>query len=468
MDKEQIPPLWQHQSEALARARLVDNFALFFEMGCGKTRVICELLQEKLENTLILCPPVVIEQWKNEIERYTNIEPWRVITMAGSSSKKMKEFKSMAPSKGAYILITNFETLINKGILKAFEGFTKTLVIDESTRIKNHKAARTKACIRLADLANKRYILSGSPVTGSQLDIFSQFRVLDQGRTFGKSYLIFLGEYFHNKNAAFKNTNWYFPDWQPKPGCSELIGKKIAPISMRVTKEEAMDLPELVKKEIFVELSRKEREIYESMRLNLIAFLNDKTCVAKMALTKTIRLQQIVSGFIALDDGSEKSFADFCKLKALEDLLEDLAPTNKVIIWCIYKRNYKDIGDLCVRLKLPFAELHGGTVNKEEEVRRFMEDDSCRVMIGSPQAGGLGVNLTIASHSIYYSRGFSLEADVQSEARNHRGGSLEMGHQKITRFDLIAKDSIDELVMIALKNKLTTAESILSLLKANL
>ena len=90
---------------------------------------------------------------------------------------------------------------------------------------------------------------------------------------------------------------------------------------------------------------------------------------------------------------------------------------------------------------------------------RFRKDDSCRVMIANQGAGGAGINLVEASYSIYYSKGFSLEHDLQSEARNHRGGS-EI-HDKITRIDLVCPNTIDESINEALSNKQHVADRIL-------
>jgi len=469
MEKEELPALWEHQRAAVLRARHFNNFALFCDPGTGKTRATIEILKEKytsgLLNTLILTPKVVIEQWKREFERYSDINPNYIFLMTGTGSKKSNVLKDIISHRErGSIVITNYETLLNKTIFAFLENWIKVLVCDESSRLKNISAQRTKLAIKLGDNSIYRYILSGTPILGSQLDIFSQFRVLDKGKTFGKNYHAFRAFYFYDKNAAWKGSHNYFPDWQPKTNCNTSISEKIAPLSIRVKKEDAIDLPELVKEEIFVEFSIAQRKHYEEMKNNLITYLNDKACVAKMALTKTLRLQQMVSGFIGLEDGTEKSFKDFSKLTALKDLLEDIAPHHKVIVWCIYKKNYEDIKNICAELGLGVSELHGGISDKDAEVRRFQSDSACNVMVSNPNSGGIGISLTQASYSIFYSRGFSLEADIQAEARNYRGGSIDL-HKKVTRIDLLVKNSIDELILFAIKQKLATSDDILNLLR---
>lgn len=480
MPESKISPLWDHQKQAIGAAKDLPNYALFHEPGCGKSRSVLSILLAKFEkdlnysqtkkfyNTLILAPIVILEQWKREWEKYSDINPNYILVLTGTGQKKnraVSEARNYINLGQSRIIISNYEALYNHGLYDFFLSFAQVLVCDESSRLKCPKAKRTKLVTAISDQCRHRYLLSGTPVLNSQLDIFSQFRILDGGVTFGKNFFAFRAKYFHDKNAGWKGGQNYFPDWRPKESANAEIRELIRPISSRVTKEECMDLPPLVREEIFVELTPPQRKTYNEMKETLITFLNDKACVAQMALTKCIRLQQMVSGFMKFDDGSERSFQDFAKLTALKDLLEDIAPYHKVIIWCIYKRNYEDIRKVCAELGLGYAELHGEVLDKDEQVQRFQTDITTRVMIANPAAGGLGVNLTSASYSIFYSRSFSLEADLQSESRNHRGGSKEAGHSKITRIDLIAKDTIDNDITFALKNKLATASEILDLLR---
>lgn len=472
-----LSPLWEHQKQAIERAKNLPHFALFFEPGAGKTRTTIEILLHKYEvdlsysktgkihNTMIICPKVIVEQWKREWEKFSNINPKQIICATGTSSLKTIKIREAQALQNGFIFITNFESLIHNGIFTFMKNNVKALVIDESSRVKDIKAQRTKRSIELADQASFRYILSGTPVLNSQLDIFSQFRILDRGETFGKNFFTFRARYFKDKNAAWKGSQRYFPDFVPKSSTNAEIRELIRPLSMVVKKEECMDLPPLIKQEVFVELSHSERKHYEQMKNSLITFLNDKACVAQMALTKCIRLQQLVSGFLKFDDDSEGDLPNFEKLSVLKELLTDITPSNKVIVWAIYKRNYKDIRKICAELKLGFAELSGEINDKDSEVQRFMFDSTTRVMIANPMSASLGLNLTSASYSIFYSRSFSLEHSIQAEARNHRGGSKEAGHKCVTRIDLIAKNTIDEVIMIALKQKLSTANEILDLLR---
>ena len=128
-------------------------------------------------------------------------------------------------------------------------------------------------------------------------------------------------------------------------------------------------------------------------------------------------------------------------------------------MWATFRENYRMIEEVCERLKIKYVDITGDTKDKEGNMKRFREDPDIGVCYANQGAGGVGVNLVEAGYSIYYSKGFKLEDDLQSEARNYRGGS-EI-HQSITRIDLVTPLTIDELVSEALANKLQVSENIL-------
>lgn len=468
---------WKHQAEATERAKSLEHFALFFQPGCGKTLAAGAMLRDKYEgsgkllNTLILAPLVVLEQWKRELHRIPEIPRGLINVLSGAGYDKLRIFNQAVNATKqmptGFIAITNYESLYNSNLLKHFLTWTEVLVCDESSKLKDKSAKRTKACVKIAENAKYRYILSGTPVLNSQLDIFSQFLVLDKGETFGRNFYIFRSNYFYDKNASWKSNHNYFPDWQPKPDCSERISQKIAAVSMHVKKEDAIDLPPLVKKEIFVEMGKEQKKAYYEMRDLFLTIVQDRTCVADMVLTKLLRLQQIVSGFIKFDDETEREFPEVPRLDALSELLEEIAPVEKVIVWACFKKNYLQIAKLCKKLNLPFTWLIGDVTDKDANVQLFQNDPTCRVMIANQQAGGIGVNLTAAGTAIFYSKNFSLEADVQAEARCHRGGSIDL-HDKITRIDLISENTIDSVINAAISQKVRTSDEILSLIRKRL
>ncbi len=215
-------------------------------------------------------------------------------------------------------------------------------------------------------------------------------------------------------------------------------------------------------------MSGEQRKAYKDMFNDYLAYVNTlensenpPAIVASMAAVKALRLQQIVSGFANLDNKTVHRFKDCPRLDSLGEMLDDLCPQGKIIVWACFKENYKMIAELCQKKGIAYREIHGDINDREKQsnMNDFRGDETVRVMIANQSAGGVGINLVEARYSVYYSKSFKLEDDLQSEKRNHRQGSQM--HDKITRYDLCCPGTIDELVNDALSAKLSVSDRIL-------
>jgi hypothetical protein len=336
------------------------------------------------------------------------------------------------------------------------------VLVHNSQRCKEIKAKRTKLAIELADTARHKFILTGTPILNTPMDIWAQFRILDGGETFDRNFYAFRARYFYDKNANMP-AHIRFPAWEPLPGLDKVFHEKIYAKASRVLKKDCLDLPPIVRQRLDVELSDEQRRLYDTMKKDFIAFLDDKACVARTALTKGLRLQQLVSGIFSDEDGGEHALKSNPRLNALSDCLESIHTEHKSIVWVSFRRSYDECLSVCRDLGVNAVTLVGGMTDKarQEAIDSFQNDPSVRVMIANPAAGGVGVTLTAASYMIYYSRDFSLENDLQSEARCHRGGSE--AHEKITRIDIVAPGTIDEVILEALERKENLATKILAI-----
>jgi SNF2 family DNA or RNA helicase len=461
--------LWKHQRDGVHQALKQRDFALFYEMGCGKSATTINILRQhyasnnRIMRTLILGPIVIMENWRREFMAHSNVGPY-VQILKGSEKARIKTFNFYKDTKPAPIFITNYEALNMKELLQELLNWRpEILVCDESQRLKNPTAKRSKYAAMLSDVTKHNYILSGTPILNSAMDIFAQYRVLDRGETFGRNFRLFQAKYFYDENAGMPPQK-HFPKWSTREGVLEEFNRLIYNKAMRVTKDECLDLPPLVRTIIPVELGAEQRRVYEEMKKEFIAYLNTgEAVVAQVAITKALRLQQIVSGYVKTEEGEEVQLKENPRLDALQDILEDRAAAEKIIIWACFHENYEQLAGVCRKLGLDFVELHGGVPSKmrQHHIDRFQTDPACRIMIANAGAGGVGINLTAASSMIFYSRTFSLEHDLQAEARNHRGGS-EI-HKKITRIDLLAEGTIDQLVLEALQSKMDLSSKIIDL-----
>lgn len=479
--------LWQHQRDAVQFALQVDNFGLFHEMGTGKTGTLINILRRRfaekgvMRKTLILAPLITLENWKQEFAKFSKIDQAFITVLKGTGRQRLAQLKREItdPAVGTLcrnrIIITNFETMQMKDIHSVLKSWTpEILVCDEAHRLRNYKSKRARAVLDLADRARHVYMLTGSPVLNDAQDVFMQYRILDKGKTFGDNFFAFRGKYFVDKNQAWSSKPGHFPDFEIRETAHREIHEKMYKYpdgkrkAHRMLKSECLDLPPLVKQVIKVELSPDQKKMYKEMKdefITFVATLKDqgtpRAVVANLAITKALRLQQIVTGFAKAEDGNTYEIVGNPRLEALSDLLEDLTPNGKVIVWGCFKQNYLQVAEVCKKLGLEYRELHGdiSIAQKNTNMEEFRKDPRVRVMIANQAAAGVGVNLVEAPYSVYYSRNFSLEQDMQSEARNYRGGS-EM-HGKVTRYDIVASGTIDELVAETLARKQSISDCVL-------
>jgi len=475
-----VTPPWDHQVKIVDMSEHMPDRALLWEMGTGKTKGCIDILRKKytsegrLMKTLILAPLIALNNWKKEFKMHSHIDQKKIIILNQSGGKRCKVFKDHTFDEKTMgfdtpgIFLTNYEAMQMDELVEMILAWEPDiLVCDEVHRCKNHKSKRAKKVIRIADVCRHKYILTGTLVTRHAMDIYNQYRILDGGKTFGKNFYAFQRTWFEDENAGWSGRPGYFPKFVPRAETYSEFNTKIYTKAMRVVKEECLDLPPLVKKTVEVELSPEQKRLYKDMRDEYLTFIEDKltkeprAVVAQLAITKALRLQQIVSGFVRDENKKDHVIDKNPRIETLSDLLEQLCEGNKVIVWAIFKQNYKQIRAVCEKLGIEYAQLHGDIPSKKrkDEEERFKQDPNCKVMIANQRAAGIAINLVEASYAIYYSRDFSLENDLQSEARNHRGGS-EI-HDKVTRIDLVSPGTIDGLIIESLNQKQQISDRIL-------
>lgn len=461
------------------------GYAFFFPPGTGKTATTINLIRRiilhegRFPRILILGPPVVVPNWRDEILKFSKIESKRIVLLnRDTGEKNVKLFESTAfdhmKRKRQAVYVTNYEKLVTSDklydLIRQWEP--EIIVLDESQRLKNYKASRTKCVEELCNPSTPKkgvrparpivIPLSGTPILNNLLDIFPQFLCMDGGESFGDNFFAFRARYFIAKNLRL-NSQRTFLKWLPRKNAHRDIAEIVAKKSMSVDFKECIDLPPLIKKEVLLEMGVEQARHYNEMKRQLVTYLNSSACIAQLAIVKALRLMQIASGFIKLDDGQIVVFKDNPKLKYLEEALADIAPNRKVIIWSVFKENYGMIREICSKLKLKMVEIHGECTptEKREAEKAFQSDVGTRVLSGHPASGGIGINLTAGSYTFYYSSNFSKENRDQSAARDYRKGSER--HDSVTHVDLLMRGTIE----IDILKKLAEKDAIsLSILKA--
>ena len=459
---------YEHQLKALEMSWNKETFAYFMEMGTGKTKVLIDNMamlydKGKIDGALIIAPKGVIGTWHNqELPAHlpTHIENVTVLWQANITKSQSRKLGNLFKTgEELHILIMNIEAFsTQKGVNFAgkFMLSHKTLmVIDESTTIKNPKAKRTKNILQLADRAQYRRILTGSPVTKNPLDLFTQCYFLDPYHLDHQSYYSFRTRYAIMKTAHISGRSI-----QLVAGFKHLaeLSEKLKPFSYRVLKEDCLDLPDKIYMKRVISLTDEQQKVYKQMKEEALAILNEKTVTTVNALTQLMRLQQITCGHFVADDGTTQKIKSN-RLNELMDILDEVE--GKAIIWAHWQADIKNIIEEIKKVHGPCSvvDYYGLTPQDQRDKHReaFQNDSKVRYLVGTPQTGGYGITLTAANTVIYYSNGYDLEKRLQSEDRAHRIGQ----HKPVTYVDIIAEKTVDEKIVKALKDKINIASQIL-------
>tara|TARA_R100001591_G_scaffold15684_1_gene22073 strand:- start:871 stop:2343 length:1473 start_codon:yes stop_codon:yes gene_type:complete len=448
---------YEHQRKALAESADRTTYALFMEMGTGKTKTTIDniaylYLKKRIDSALIVAPKSVYTVWKNEIETHLpdsierKVYAWKV--------DKPKQLQPFIVKKGPLkFFLINVEALSTKKGLDICNKYllnqpNNIVVIDESTTIKNPKAKRTKNILALRWRAKMRRILTGSPVTKSPLDLYTQCAFLDPALLGFKSYYAFRNRYctFDEVYIA-RGEAIMVPD-----GYTNLdeLEQKLKQFSIRLTKDECLDIPDKIYQKREIMITGDQKRVYERLRIEALAKFENETISVHNQLTELLRLHQVANGYCKSDDGEILQFNNE-KLKALLEILEET--DQKVIIWATYVHN---INEIIASLNDKYGSetvvsIFGETSQSDRmlAVDRFQNDDKCRFFVGNPTTGGYGLTLTAAKYVIYYSNNYNLEVRKQSEDRAHRIGQTK----NVVYIDIMAKDTIDEKIVQALKRK---------------
>lgn len=467
--------LYPHQLEIIEKAETIPQLALLWDVGSGKTGATINIIRnhfnknKRIMRTLILTPQVTLENWKDEILKFSNIKEDYIHIIGHSGKKRIKLLQTHTESNAPNIILINYEALLNTVIYDQLLLWSAEIIVaDEMHLIKSPKSKRAKNAVKIADALRKQggfvYGLTGTAILNSIEDIFMQYRFLDGGERFGSNEFIFRRTYMEPEQKHWIAGREVITKWRPIKSMLPLINDKIYSIATRVTKEEALPfLPPLVKMVRKIEMGKEQARLYKEMHEDFITFLKptdlESAVTAQAAIVKSLRLMQIASGFVTSETGEEVEIKDSQKIKDLEELIESILP-NKMIIWYKWRFNKKQIARLLDKKKIKHVEINGDVTGEDKAVaiKDFREQEDIKVMLCN-RACGIGFNLVEAAYSIVFSKDHNLGHDKQSEGRNHRKGS-EM-HDKVVRIDLISKGTIDELVHKVVINKQELSDYIL-------
>jgi len=482
---------YDHQRLVFDRSRDEIDFALLMEMGTGKTKVIIDnaawLWAKGLLNfLLVVAPNEVHRNWVLR-EVPVHLPDWcphrDMVWSSDMKAADRRAYERLWDPKftGLRILAVNVEAYgvqerfwrtkrggvakFGSEVQKILNSFKTMFVVDESSKIKTPGARRTKRLWALGKRADYRRIMTGTPVTNSPLDLYAQFRFL------GVHHLGYQNFYTFKHHFAEWQTerNWKSDkDYEVCTGFINLdeLTTLMDAVSYRVTKKECLDLPEKTYVRRLIAMPDDQRRKYHKLRKDSILELqNSEQVTVANVLTRMLRLQQILGGWLPDLDNPGTTVPIFenpksnPRIKAILDIANETS--SKIIIWARFRSEIQAI----VKVlndddSVGTAVAYYGDVSAADRniaIDTFQDEKSdVRFFVAQQHSGGYGLTLTAASYVIYYSNDFSLEARLQSEDRCHRIGQTN----PVTYIDLEVLDTIDSRIITALQAKKKLADTI--------
>jgi len=423
--------------------------AILLSMGLGKTVItltaLLDLLFDSFEvhKVLVICPLRVGIVWVDEIKKWSHLQFLQCSVAIGSETERKAALKAKAD---IYIINReNVQWLIEDSGLP----FDYDMVVaDELSSFKNHQSQRFRSLMKVRPKVRRIVGLTGTPTGNGLMDLWAEFRLLDMGKRLGR----FIGQYRAAYFLPDKRNGQVIFSYKPLPYAEEEIYRKIADITISMKSTDHIQMPELVTAEYPVRLSDKERERYDELRQDLVLRLSGDEVTAANAAALSGKLCQIANGAVYGNDGEVHLIHDR-KLDALEDLIE--GANGKPLLIAYWFRHDLD------RIQKRFNVIK---LDSADSIKRWNNGEIPAAVL-HPASAGHGLNLQAGGSTlVWFGLTWSLELYQQTNARLCRQGQKDT----VVIHHIIAKGTIDEQVMAALKRKDKTQAALIEAVKANL
>lgn len=441
-----------HDYQTFATEFIIEHpiSAVLLEMGLGKSVITLTAIKELLYNSfdvskvLVIAPlRVARDTWPAEIEKWEHLNGLTYSVVIGTEKER-----TAALSKKADIYLINRENvdwLINKsGVPFDFD----MVVIDELSSFKSASAKRFKSLLKVRPKIKRIVGLTGTPSSNGLMDLWAEFRILDMGERLGR----YISAYRMNYFVPDKRNQQMIFSYKPKAGAEEAIYKRISDITISMKSADFLEMPECVINEVKVKLSEKEWSVYDELRQEMVVSLGEEEIDAANAATLSGKLLQMANGAI-YNENKEVVHIHDRKLDALEDLIEG-ANGKPVLVAYWYNHDLE-------RIKKRFD------VREIKSSKDISDWNSGRIPIAviHPASAGHGLNLQSGGSTlIWFGLTWSLELYQQINARLWRQGQKST----VVIHHIIAKDTIDEDVMKALRLKEKTQADLINAVKAQI
>lgn len=425
--------------------------ALLLDMGLGKTSItltaINDLLFDRFEihKVLVVAPlRVARDTWSAEIEKWEHLKNLQYSVVVGTAQERISAL--CIPADIYIINRENIQWLVEEsGLPFDFD----MAVIDELSSFKNHQSKRFRAFMKVRPKLKRIVGLTGTPAGNGLMDLFAEFKLLDMGERLGRLIGLYRNTYFQPD----KRNGMVIYSYRPLPNAEQQIYDKISDITISMKAADHLKMPELISSEYTVQLSEKEREKYDSLKKDLVLSEDNEEVTAANAASLSNKLSQMANGAVYSDDESVIQIHDR-KLDALEDIIESMNGKPLLVAYW-FKHDLERI-----RKRFDVREI------KSSEDISDWNSGIIPVALIHPASAGQGLNLQDGGSTlVWFGLTWSLELYQQTNARLWRQGQTA---DTVVIQHIIAKGTIDEQIMKALKTKDTTQAALIAAVKADL
>lgn len=395
---------------------------------------------------LIVAPLSILGVWETEFAQFAAFD-YALAVLTGDSAKKADTLRHMTGT-ALQVAVVNYESAWRMEQALAAWG-PDLIVCDEGHKIKTHNISASKAMHRLGAKAGYRLLLTGTLITNKAIDVFSPYKFLNP-TIFGTSFYAFRSRYFDM--VGYGNHTPVL-----KKSMEAELSARLHSIAYRAAKADCLDLPETTDVVRQVELEPAAQKIYRSLVKESFAELASGEVTAPNVLTRLLRLSQLTGGFLGNDENAAVQQISSAKLSAMEDILDSAVAEGQKLV--IIARFLPEIRAICKELDgrgLRYACITGEVQDRAAQVALFQNAPDVPVFVGQIATAGLGLTLTAASTMVFYSLDYSMSNYEQAKARIHRVGQ----RNPCTYIHLIAKGTVDEKVLTALRNKADLAKAL--------
>lgn len=423
--------------------------ALLLDMGLGKTSItltaINDLLFDSFEvhKVLVVAPlRVARDTWSAEIEKWKHLKNLRYSVVVGTAQERISALST--PADIYIINRENIQWLVEEsGLPFDFD----MAIIDELSSFKNHQSKRFRAFMKSRPKLKRIVGLTGTPAGNGLMDLFAEFKLLDMGERLGR----LIGQYRNTYFQPDKRNGMVIYSYKPLPNAERQIYDKISDITISMKAADHLKMPKLISAEYTVRISEKEKEKYDRLKKELILSTEDNEVTAANAASLSNKLSQMANGAVYSDDESVIQIHDR-KLDALEDIIESMNGKPLLVAYW-FKHDLERI-----RKRFEIREI------KSSEDISDWNSGIIPVALIHPASAGHGLNLQNGGSTlVWFGLTWSLELYQQTNARLWRQGQTA---DTVVIQHIIAKGTIDEQIMKALKTKDTTQAALITAVKA--